>query len=137
MMNTQHGAGRRMPGMSPMGMSKEKMNQSMEILVQMALMYKMIEPARIVPSGDGIIAAFGNKIIKYDKDLNVVKEVNLDLDMDAMQKLASKLAKKYSDDVINVMGDTMSSGLPAGAMHSTSAGDEKEEKIKKEIQQIQ
>ena len=42
---------------------------------------------QIVATGDGgIIVAVGNKLIKYDKDLNVVKEVELKMDMEGMHK---------------------------------------------------
>ena len=50
----------------------------------------------MVSTDNGIIVAYGNTLRKYDKDLNVIKEVDLDMNVDAMQALATKFAKKYS-----------------------------------------
>ena len=40
------------------------------------------------PEG-GLIIVLGNKITKYDKDLNVVKEAELKIDMEAMRQSLS------------------------------------------------
>lgn len=39
----------------------------------------------------GVIVAIGNKLIKYDGDLNKVKEVTLDLDISGMQQAMQQM----------------------------------------------
>jgi hypothetical protein len=40
---------------------------------------------QMVAVGDGIVVLVGNKLIKYDKNLNVVKEVQVKMDHEDMQ----------------------------------------------------
>lgn len=97
-------------GMYPPDMSKEKIEKFMHILIELGLLYKMLEQPTMVPVDGGIIVAYGNTLRKYDKDLNVIKEVQMDVNVDGMQELASKFAKKYSADVMDLMGG--SEGFP-------------------------
>jgi len=45
----------------------------------------------IVQTDDGIIVMAGNKLIKYDNDLNKVKETTIDLDISGMQQTMSQM----------------------------------------------
>ena len=45
----------------------------------------MMEKAEMVASNDGgVIVMMGNKLFKYDRNLNLVKEVELKIDMESM-----------------------------------------------------
>jgi len=134
-------------GMSPL-VTKEKIDKSMQILIEIGLLYKMLGQPTMVSSDGGVIVAYGNTLRKYDKDLNMVKEVQLDVDADAMQELSSQLANKYSSKIIDLMGgmagspsassnassDASTSAVASGS--NKSAEDQHEEEIKKEIDQI-
>jgi len=142
---------------SPMGMypsipSKEKIEKFMQSLLEMGLLYKMLEQPTMVSTDNGIIVAYGNTLRKYDKDLNVIKEVNLDVNVEGMQDLASKFAKKYSTEIMDLMGgmagppnasaSTLTSHSTSTSIVKTATGsdktlnDQKEEEIKKEIEQM-
>ena len=48
----------------------------------------------VVPTSDGgVIIMLGNKLMKYDKDLNLVKEVEVKIDYEAMQKNMMKMCE--------------------------------------------
>ena len=48
----------------------------------------MMEGKKLVATQDGgAILMMGNKLIKYDSQLNIVKEVEIKMDMEAMQPL--------------------------------------------------
>jgi hypothetical protein len=50
-------------------------------------MMKMMMDKTMVASGDGgVIVMIGNKLFKYDKDLELKKEVEIKIDMEAMHK---------------------------------------------------
>ena len=73
-----------------MGMMEDKGGMMMRKKGMMAMdsMMKSMMEKTIMPTSDGgIIVVFGNKLTKYDKDLNVVKEVELNMDMGGMQKM--------------------------------------------------
>ena len=55
------------------------------------MMQSMMQKTVIATSDGGIIVAAGNKITKYDKDLNVVKEVEQKMDMESMQKMMDNM----------------------------------------------
>ena len=47
-------------------------------------MCSMMSSKQMVAVGDGIVVLAGNKLIKYDKNLNVVKEVEIKADKEGM-----------------------------------------------------
>ncbi len=47
----------------------------------------------LVQVGDGVIVAVGDKLIKYDMDLNKVKEVAIDIDFSSMQQKMQAMMK--------------------------------------------
>ena len=50
------------------------------------VMKSMMEKTMVATSDGGVIVLAGNKLTKYDKDLNVVKEVEIKMDMEGMHK---------------------------------------------------
>lgn len=55
------------------------------------MMKSMMERSVVATSDGGVIVVAGNKLTKYDKDLNVVKEVELKMDMEGMQKMMENM----------------------------------------------
>ena len=48
---------------------------------------KMMQDAKLVATDDGgIIVMVGNKLLKYDRDLNLVKETGIKIDMEKMRE---------------------------------------------------
>ena len=58
------------------------------------MMMKMMEKSVVATSDGGIIVVSATKLSKYDKDLNLVKEVELKNDMEGMQKMMSQMMEK-------------------------------------------
>lgn len=53
----------------------------------MGSMMKMMTERTVTATPDGgVVVLAGNKLTKYDKDLNVVKEADVKFDLEAMQK---------------------------------------------------
>ncbi len=55
-------------------------------MMGMHMMKMMMEKSVTSTSDGGVVVVTGNKITKYDKDLNVVKEAEIKTDMEAMGK---------------------------------------------------
>jgi hypothetical protein len=129
-------------------MNKEKIEKFIQSLMEIGLLYKMLEQPTMVSTDNGIVVAYGNTLRKYDKDLNLVKEVDLDVNVDGMQDLAAKFAKKYSSDFMDLMGGmtgapSASSSVSSSVSPSATAADpsksledQHEAEIKKEIADI-
>ena len=58
------------------------------------MMKKMGDRQMLATEDGGVIIWAGNKLIKYDKDLNLVKEVELEIDSEAMEKMMEKMKEK-------------------------------------------
>jgi len=72
-------------------MTKEKM---MEKCPMHGMMMKgMMEKTIIATADGGVFVLVGNKLIKYDKNLNLVKEIEIKIDMEAMQKNMMEMMK--------------------------------------------
>jgi hypothetical protein len=56
----------------------------------------MMRPRQIVAVKNGIIVSMGNKLIKYDSDLNKKKEVTLEFDADDMKTMYEHMEKMHS-----------------------------------------
>ena len=66
---------------------------------QCSYMKKMMGK-EMVSSGDGgVIVLVGNKLIKYDKDLNLTKEVEIEIDTEAMMKKCMEMKKKWCTEM--------------------------------------
>lgn len=61
------------------------------------MMKKMMQKEMVATEDGGVIVLIGNKLMKYDKDLNLVKEVEIKWDMEAM--------KKRMKECMNMMGE--------------------------------
>ena len=83
------------------------------------MMEKMMGKSMVATSDGGVVVLAGNKITKYDKDLNVVKEAEIKVDMDAMKKEMigmMKMCPMMKGD----MKDMESSGTDASTSEATS-----------------
>lgn len=75
-----------------MMMCKGKMK---EMCPMHGMMMKQMMEREVIATGDGgVLVLLGNKIIKYDKDLNLIKEAEIKLDMEGMQKMMMQMQEK-------------------------------------------
>jgi cytochrome c556 len=84
------------PGQPPMGgmgrgMMQGQAGQAGMMCPMCAAMGGAMMQKNIVQTDDGIIVAVGNKLIKYDNDLNKVKETTIDLDISGMQQAMQQM----------------------------------------------
>jgi hypothetical protein len=57
-------------------------------------MYKMMSSKELLATQDGgVVLMLGNKLIKYDANINLVKEVEIKIDIEAMQKTMEEMKK--------------------------------------------
>ena len=70
------------------------------------MMMKMMDRNVVATSDGGIVIVTGNKLTKYDKSLNVVKEVELKMDMEGMQKMMDGMKS-----MCPMMGKGMKDGM--------------------------
>lgn len=73
-----------MMGNKGMKMKQEKM---MGMYPGMGMMRWMLGGQMVATKDGGIIVMMGNKLLKYDKDLNLKKEVEIKIDMEKVQKM--------------------------------------------------
>ncbi len=67
-------------------------------------------PKTMVVSGDGgVIVQSGNKLLKYDKDLNLVKEAEIPMEMGAMKKEMCPMCAKKMAESKDVAADSTQS----------------------------
>ncbi|OGX16053.1 MAG: hypothetical protein A2166_05430 [Omnitrophica WOR_2 bacterium RBG_13_41_10] len=57
-------------------------------------MCMMMQKQMVVTSDGGVIVLAGNKLYKYDKNLNLVKEVEIKIDVEAMKKTIGQMREK-------------------------------------------
>ena len=77
-------------GMGMMGDEKAMMKGNMggkEMMGMHGMMRKMSDKNVVATSDGGVVVIMGNKMTKYDKDLNLVKEVDLKMDMEGMKNM--------------------------------------------------
>jgi hypothetical protein len=58
------------------------------------MMGSMMSKQIIATTDGGIVVLAGNKITKFDKDLNLVKEAEIKMDMEGMQKMMLQMKEK-------------------------------------------
>ena len=86
------GAKRGAMGDQGMMMGKEKM---MAMCPMHGMMMGSMMAKSITATGDGgIVVMAGEKLIKYDKDLNLLKEVEVKMDMEGMQKKMGQMMEQ-------------------------------------------
>jgi hypothetical protein len=86
------GAGKGMMEMQPGCMMMSSTGKMMHACPMHAMMMHNMMSCQMVATEDGgvIIMGFG-KLTKYDKDLNVVKEVDVKIDVEAMKKMMTQM----------------------------------------------
>lgn len=77
------------------------------------MMKGMMEKSIIATTDGGVIVLTGNKLMKYDEDLNLVKEVEIKVDMDAMNKDMAEMMKNCPMMKGGMMGAGMIGNDPA------------------------
>jgi len=84
------------PGTMPSGMQGMMgKGQMMAMCPMHGMMMGSMMAKSVAATGDGgIVVMAGNKLIKYDKDLNLVKEVEVKMDMEGMQKKMSQMMEQ-------------------------------------------
>lgn len=59
-------------------------------------MMRMVMPKQMVATSDGgIIVLVGKKLLKYDKDLNLIKEVEIEIEMKRTPEAIKQMKEKY------------------------------------------
>ena len=87
--------------MHHMGKGKKGMMGSMHGM----MMKSMMEKSMVATSDGGVIVLSGNKLTKYDKNLNVVKEVEIAVDMEGAQKQMMQMMEKFPMMGKGMMGE--------------------------------
>ena len=83
-------------GMKEKQIEKERMGGMM-----MTKMMGIMQKQMVATNDGGVIVLSGNKLLKYDKDLNLVKEAELKtdvefkMDVEPMQQMIEKMKEKY------------------------------------------
>ncbi len=75
-------------------MGKGMMGKEMMGMMKMHKMMGNMQNEVVATSDGGIVIVGGNKITKYDKDLNVVKEAEFKQNTEAMQKMMNEMMAK-------------------------------------------
>ncbi len=57
------------------------------------MMKKMMNKEIVATNDGGVIVLAGNKLFKYDRDLNLKKEVEIKMDMEGVQKMMQEMMK--------------------------------------------
>jgi len=58
----------------------------------------MMQKQMVATSDGGVIVLAGNKLYKYDKDLNLVKEAEIKMDVEGMKKMMDQMKEKCGKD---------------------------------------
>jgi len=83
-----------MMGSEGMMMEKGKMMEKGDMCGMMAKTM-MMGKSIVATTDGGVIVLMGNKLLKYDKDLTLQKEVEIKMDMEGMQKTMMQMMEKY------------------------------------------
>ena len=84
------------------------------------MMKSVIERSIVATNDGGIVVVMGNKLTKYDKDLNVTKEVEMKMDMEGMQKMMDNM-KTMCPMMKGMMGGMGQEGKADAASPATEA----------------
>jgi len=58
----------------------------------------MMHKCVVATSDGGIVVMIGNKLTKYDKNLNLVKEAEIKIDMEAMKKMCKECSMSEEEE---------------------------------------
>ena len=61
------------------------------------MMKKMMERQMVATEDGGVVVMVGNKLLKYDKNLKLVKEAELKIDYEAMKKKFKEKCARYKE----------------------------------------
>lgn len=61
------------------------------------MMKKMMERQMVATKDGGVVVMVGNKLLKYDKNLKLVKEAELKIDYEAMKKKFKEKCARYKE----------------------------------------
>ncbi len=81
-------------GMMQGGMMGKKGMMKSGQMMGMCPMHKMMSKEMVATEDGGVIVMVGNKLLKYDKNLNLKKEVEIKMDMEGMQKMMKEMMEK-------------------------------------------
>ena len=76
------------------GLAIAQMDKGKGMMGLCPMMKSMMGRSIVATSDGGIVVVMGNKLTKYDKDLNVAKEVELKMDMEGMKKMMGEMMEK-------------------------------------------
>ncbi len=79
------------PPMEHEGMGARPPAMSMDLMQNMMVMQAMREKSVVATSDGGVVVLVSNQMVKYDKDLNVVKEAELKVDVDKLRQNIMKM----------------------------------------------
>lgn len=82
-----------MQGKKGMSDSSMSMDSSMCCMMEMKAMHKMLPQLVVATTDGGIVVLSGTRLLKYDKDLNFKKEVEIEMDSLAMQNMMMMMSK--------------------------------------------
>ncbi|MCF7908080.1 MAG: hypothetical protein K9L86_04330 [Candidatus Omnitrophica bacterium] len=71
-------------------MDKGMMSKSM---MGKGMMQMMVKKQLVATEDGGVVLLLGNKLVKYDKKLNLVKEVELSIDSEGMRQMMKEMMK--------------------------------------------
>lgn len=75
---------------------KSDMSKHQEMM-QQGMMMHMMMMKEVVPTADGgVVVLMGDKLFKYDKNLELKKETELKIDWDRMQKMMQEMKQRMS-----------------------------------------
>lgn len=78
-----------------MGMRDIGMKGMISTCPEHAMMMSMMMKRTMLMTNDGgVIIMMGNKLIKFDKDLNMVKKAQIDLDIPGLEKMMKDIKEK-------------------------------------------
>ncbi len=100
-------------GMGMMGMMKGDMMDKDGMMKMCPMMAGMLQKSMVASNDGGVIVLSGNKLIKYDKDLAVVKEVEIKMDMEAMPDMM-KMCPMMGKGMAGEMKEDSSKGDATG-----------------------
>ncbi len=105
-------------------MTGDKGKGMMGMMGMGSMMQSMMQKSVVATSDGGIIVVTGNKITKYDKDLNVVKEVELKMDMEGMHKQMMDMMQNCPMMGKGMMGDMKEDSSKGDAAGKPTSADE-------------
>jgi hypothetical protein len=82
------------PGMMEQGTMQGQKMEKMQCSMGDKMMCPMMMGKSMIPVKDGFVVMMGNKLTKYDDNLNVVKEVEIKMDMKEMMENCPMMKKE-------------------------------------------